>query len=189
MSSILRVFQAGHVFEKLAAQWLRAIGFKLETHKATGEQFGFSGVGGRIKGHIDGVLLSGPDSIDMTYPALWESKALKAQSWRDILKRGLTLAQPVYAAQIALYQAYMEPHIPGISKHPALFMAINKNTAELYFELVPFNGELAQRTSDRAVQILKACDVNEWLPRIANDPSFFQCKFCNWQQQCWRMKV
>jgi hypothetical protein len=53
--------------------------------------------------------------------------------------------KPVYAAQIALYQAYMESQIPGIATNPALFTAINKDTAELYFEWVPFNGEFLLR--------------------------------------------
>ena len=182
----MRIFQAGHVFEKLAIDWLRLIGFELNTETVTGEQFCFAAVNGKLKGHIDGVIVSGPKNIPLTYPMLWECKSLKAQSWRDVLRRGLAISKPVYATQIALYQAYMEPLIPGISDNLALFTAINKNTAELYFECVPFDGELAQRISDRAVKIFRACDANEWLPRVTNDPSFFECKFCNWQQHCWR---
>ena len=45
------------------------------------------------------------------YRALWECKSANAKNWRDIVKRGVTLAKPVYAAQIALYQAYMG--LPG----------------------------------------------------------------------------
>ena len=49
------------------------------------------------------------------------------------------LAKPIYAAQIALYQAYL-----GLTEAPALFTAINKDTCELWHELVPFDGALAQ---------------------------------------------
>ena len=48
-------------------------------------------------------------------------------------------------------QAYMEASIPGISANPALFTAINKDL-KIWFELVPFDGGLAQRMSDRAVR-------------------------------------
>ena len=46
----------------------------------------------------------------------------------------------------------MEASVPGISAAPAVFTAINKDTAEMHPELVPFDADLAQRMSDRAVR-------------------------------------
>jgi hypothetical protein len=181
----LRIFEAGHLFEDLAIRWLRQAGFDLHTETLQAGQYGFSAAGDRIQGHVDGILAAGPESLGLGYPALWECKSLNAKSWKDTVKRGVTLSKPVYAAQIALYQAYMEPQVPGISETPAIFTAINKDTAELYFEQVPFNGELAQRASDRGVRILQACDAHELLPRLANDPTHYECKFCAWQDRCW----
>ena len=54
---------------------LRAAGFDLRTHRTDGEQFGFVTANGRIRGHIDGVIVGGPD-IGMPWPALFEHKAL-----------------------------------------------------------------------------------------------------------------
>lgn len=181
----LRIFEAGHVFEETAIRWLRLAGFKLHTETSQGTQYGFSAANGRIQGHVDGILSNGPDLFRLGYPALWECKSLNNKSWKDTVKRGLTLSKPVYATQIALYQAYMEPQVPGISQNPAVFTAINKDTAELYFEQVPFNGQLAQQASDRGVRILQACDAHELLPRIATDPTHYECKFCAWQDRCW----
>ncbi len=182
----LRIFQAGHVFEDLIIDWLREAGFDLYTQKKDGYQFGFSVANGRIKGHVDGVFNDGPDEIGMRYPALWECKSLNNKSWKDTVKRGVAVSKPVYAAQMAIYQAYMETAIPGISQNPALFTAINKDTAELYFELVPFDASLAKKMSDKAVRILSACDAGELLPRMTRDPSHFECKFCSWQDRCWQ---
>jgi hypothetical protein len=81
----------------------------------------------------------------------------------------------------------MEPGVPGISAAPALFTAINKDTAELHHELVPFNAELAQTMSDKAVRILQATDAGELLPRLTNNPDFFECRFCSWAARCWEM--
>ncbi len=181
----LRIFAAGHVFEALAIQWLRQADFEIYTETSQGEQYGFSIAGGRIQGHIDGILVDGPEALGLAYPALWECKSLNNKSWKDTVKRGLTLSKPVYAAQVALYQAYMEPQVPGISQNPAIFTAINKDTAELYFEQVPFNGRLAQQASDRGVRIIQACDAHDLLPRLANDPTHYECKFCPWQDRCW----
>ena len=109
----------------------------------------------------------------------------KADDGAVRLAKGVTVAKPVYAAQIALYQAYMEASVPGISANSALFTAINKDTAELHHELVPFDAELAQRMSDRAVRILRATDAGDLLPRIATSRDFFECRFCPWAERCW----
>jgi len=74
----------------------------------------------------------------------------------------------------------------GLSQNPAFFTAINKDTAELHHELVPFDGERAQKMSDRAVKIITACDHHELLPRVSNTPTFFVCKFCPYQDRCWK---
>jgi hypothetical protein len=183
----LRIFEAGHRGEDIVADWLRLAGFDLRTERADGRQFGFSALDGRFKGHIDGCLVAGP--VPLAYPALWENKALGAASWKDVVKRGLTLSKPVYAAQIALYQAYLE--LPN----PALFTALNRDTMELYSELVPFDPALAQTMSDRAVEVVVASDAGELLPRVAQERTSILCRggrsggewhgACAWQDRCW----
>ena len=174
----LRIFAAGHCFEDLAVDWLRKAGFDLRTRDRSGNQFGFSVAGGRIQGHIDGVIVAGPEGLAV--PALWECKSANAKNWKDIVRRGVVAAKPVYAAQIALYQAYL-----GLTETPAVFTAINKDSCELWHELVPFDAALAQHASDRGVQILSACDAGEWLPRHTTDPDHFECGFCAWKARCW----
>ncbi len=98
-----------------------------------------------------------------------------------MVKTGVTAARPVYAAQIALYQAYMK-----LTEAPALFTARNRDTQELYHELVPFDAALAQRMSDRAVLILQASDAGELLPRCAKEPEFYLCRGCAFRERCWK---
>ncbi|MGA3844050.1 hypothetical protein ACI2UC_23715 [Ralstonia nicotianae] len=183
---ILRVFEVGHVLEDLAIRWLRLAGFELHTRTASGGQFGFSAAGGRIQGHVDGIFASGPAELALAYPMLFECKTMADKHWRACVKSGVAVAKPVYAAQMAIYQAYMEASVDGISSHPALFAAINKDTQELWFELVPFDAALAQRMSDRAVKVLCATDAGELLPRAFSDPTHFECRMCAWQDRCWR---
>ena len=185
---ILRIFGIGHALEDVAVDWLRAAGFDLYTRKGNrsdGEQFGFAVAGGRIRGHVDGVLAGGPDIPGMAFPALWECKTMNAKAWRETSSKGVGVAKPIYAAQIAVYQAYMDASVPGVADNPTLFTAINKDTAELHHELVPFNAELAQRMSDRAVRILAATDAGELLPRVAAQADHFECRFCPWAKRCW----
>ena len=69
-----------------------AAGFDLRTHRADGRQFGFSALDGRFRGHIDGCVVGGP--APMAFPALWETKALGAAPWKDVVKKGVVLARP-----------------------------------------------------------------------------------------------
>jgi hypothetical protein len=184
----LRIFDIGHALEDSAVDWLRGAGFDLHTRRGgEGQQFGFSVAGGRIRGHVDGILAGGPPIPGMGFPALWECKTMNAKSWRETSGKGVAASKPVYAAQIAVYQAYMDASIPGIAGNPALFTAINKDTAELHHELVPFDAALAQRMTDRAVRILQATDAGDLLPRIATQPEFYECRFCSWSKRCWSL--
>ena len=186
----LRIFAIGHALEDLAIAWLRAAGLDLYTRKGNdpdGEQFGFAVADGRIRGHVDGIIAAGPDALKLGVPALWECKTMNAKNWRACVKDGVVVSKPVYAAQIALYQAYMDAAVPGLASNPALFTAINKDTAELHHELVPFNADLAQRMSDRAVRILSATDAGELLPRIARDRDHFECRMCAYSNRCWSL--
>ncbi len=110
---------------------------------------------------------------------------MNSKSWRETSSKGVSVAKPIYAAQIAVYQAYMDAAVPGVADNPALFTAINKDTAELHHELVPFDAALAQRMSDRAVRVLRACDAGDLLPRVATSPDFHECRFCPWAKRCW----
>ena len=159
--------------------WLRDAGFDLRTRKADAEQFGFSVADGRLQGHVDGVVVGGPEGF--AYPALWECKCLGNKSWSDLEKKGLAISKPVYAAQVAIYQAYLELH-----EHPAIFTALNADTMEIYTELVPFDAALAQRMSDRAAKVITATEAGDLLPRTFHDPTHYECRMCGWQDRCWR---
>ncbi|MDH5328181.1 MAG: hypothetical protein OEY97_13265 [Nitrospirota bacterium] len=183
---ILRVFEVGHALEDLAIRWLRLAGFDLHTQKANGSQFGFSVAGGRIRGHVDGIFSGGPEGLGLSFPALWECKTMNAKAWKETVKKGVAKAKPVYAAQVAVYQAYMEGAVPGISHNPALFTAINKDSQELYFELMSFDGGLAQEMSDRGVRVITATEAGELPPRVTTTPTHFECTWCSWQDRCWK---
>jgi hypothetical protein len=102
------------------------------------------------------------------------------KSWTDTAKRGVLVTKPLYFAQVQLYMAYM-----SLDGNPCLLTALNKDTSELYHELIPFDQEAAQRYSDRAVQIIKASENNELMPCVSADPSFYRCKMCGFRSECW----
>ena len=176
---VLRIFGAGHVFEVLSIRWLRAAGFDLRTERSDGGQFGFSVAGGKFRGHIDGVIIDGPD-IGISWPVLWEHKALNAKSWNDLMKRGLKDSKPLYYAQVQIYMAYLEVPV-------TLFTALNKDSQELFHEIVPFDAAHAQALSDKAVAILCAAESHQLPPRIASSADFYLCQFCPFSKRCWEI--
>lgn len=179
----IRRFQMGHMHENETARWIRAAGFDLRTERPNGGgQYGFSvgPDGKRIAGHIDGVILCAPDSLkDYPHPLpwLWEHKVMNAKQWRECQNKGVEQSKPVYFAQCQVYMAYMQ-------LEAALFTALNTDTSELLFELLPFNAAKAQWASDRGVQVVLSNQPEE-LPKISRDQSDFRCKWCAWSRRCW----
>ena len=174
---IQMIFALGHAAEDALAKLLCGV-FDIRTDK-NGRQFGFETAGGRIKGHIDGVIVGGPEELG-PYPYLWENKAVGGKYWQALVKNGVRAERPVYAGQVATYQAYM-----GLEENPALFSFVNRDTGETAFERVPFDAKLAQECTDRGVQVIQATEAGERLPRPYASRDFFKCKFCDFQEACW----
>jgi len=171
------IFGRGHHFELRARQQLTAAGFKFAPPTA----LAFSAVNGALRGHADGIIIHGPDlpGAYVIYPLIWEHKAVNAKNWRAVERDGLEKTFPQYAAQVALYQAYLE------ITNPALFTVTNADTCEWLHFLVPFDAERAQFWSDRAVNIIEATRAGELLPRRFDDPDTWPCKQCSHVKRCW----
>jgi hypothetical protein len=173
---MLRVFEAGHRFEEMTVRWLRLAGFDLRTHKRDGEQFGFSVAAGLFRGHIDGVIVSGPE-VGIEYPVLFEHKALRSSAWQEVVKQGVKVSKPIYWAQVQIYMAHLDVE-------RTLFVALDKDTQALRFELVPFDPLAAQELSDKAVAVIRAVEAGELLPRISDNPDFYICALCPFRNRC-----
>lgn len=171
------IFARGHYFEQRSREQLIAAGFKF----APPDVLGFSVVDGLLRGHADGIIIAGPNlsGVYLNFPFLWEHKAINAKNWRALERDGLEKAFPQYAAQVALYQAYLD------ITNPALFTALNADTCERLHFFVPFDAERAQTWSDRAVTIIEATRANELLPRGFDDPQDWHCRMCAHHERCW----
>jgi hypothetical protein len=175
---ILRRFRMGHWCEEEVAYFLRGAGFDLRVAKSNGEQYGFAVAKGKIAGHIDGVLLSGPLQA-FTYPALWENKVMNNKKWKECDSKGVRKSHPVYYYQMQTYCAYMQ--LPFW-----VFTAYNSDTSDILTQYGPADMEAAQWASDRGVQVITAQDAQA-LPRLTKDENDVRCKdWCAYYQRCWR---
>src|SRR3546814_5703451 len=76
----------------------------------------------------------------------------------------------------------------GLGDYPALFTALNKDTGEIYAELVPYVPAVAQRASDKGVMVISSASPED-LPRVSAGRTDFRCKRCNWSNRCWSAKA
>jgi hypothetical protein len=169
------IFERGHWGEDLSRQHFVAAGFQF----APPERLKFVAVDGLFRGHADGILITGPPIPALKYPAIWEHKTLKAKGWKAIERDGLTGLYAPYGGQVALYQAYLD------CTNAALFTVLNADSCERLHFLVPFDAQLAQLTSDRAVTIIQATRAGELLSRISEDPEDWRCRMCSHRERCW----
>jgi hypothetical protein len=177
---LYRVFDMGHDGEERMAQYLAVAGFELRTVNREGKQFGYALADGRMKGHIDGVIVGGPD-VGCAWPALWENKALNDKGFGDVTDKGIEKAKPLYYAQVQIYMAYM-------ALERCLFTCINRDTGEIYCEIIPLDAVKAQAYSDRGVKVLESRTPQDF-PRISRDQTDYRCRFCDWHDACWSAPI
>jgi hypothetical protein len=171
------IFRRGHLFEELTRQHLVRAGFVF----ASKDWLGFFAADDMLQGHADGIIISGPPLPGVGYPCIWEAKCLGERGWKSLERDGLESAYPGYAAQVWLYQAYLD-----VAEHPAIFTAVNANTCERLHLLHPFNAARAQEWSDRAANVIRATKAGELLPRAHSDPADWRCRFCSHRERCWK---
>lgn len=177
----LRAFEVGHLYEALTAEWLREAGFTLLSQDGHGAQFRVYQADGRLSGGIDGVLTAGPEAFNrlITYPALWENKALAAKWWKEIVRHGLQDAEPKYFGQVNVYMGYFQ-------LQQCLFTAENKDTGEIYCEILPYSLQAAQAASDRGVEVIQAIESGTEPRRLCPTKAYFEVNMCSFADHCFR---
>lgn len=185
----LTIFRVGHVLEDVMAEMFNRSGYTLHVLvDGTNKQHGWSALDDRFKGHVDGIFSAVPGKFGMfSVPAIWECKTLNNRNFRMIQRKGLKgfdipwMGGRTYFKQVQLNMFCMRLH------NPTVFTAMNKDTQELYHELIPFDPAMGRNLFDKAKRILQYCDAGEWLPRVAKASTSEKCKYCDWKTQCWSM--
>jgi hypothetical protein len=174
-AQVRSIFARGHYFEIESKQQLVGAGFKF----APAEMLAFTAADGLMAGHADGIIIHTP-GVECAVPALWEHKALNAKNFRAVERDGLVKAFPRYAAQVALYQNFLDV------TNPALITVVNADTCERLHFTVAFDARLAQEAVDRAVTVIEATRAGELLPRFDPSCEDFRCKMCSHLERCLR---
>jgi hypothetical protein len=170
---ILRLFNRGHLEEARFVAMLLTIGVQVYQQDANGKQFRISHFGGHFGGSGDGVGIGIPD-LPLDLAALLEFKTHSSKSFAALVKDGVKFAKPVHYTQMQTYMRKM-----GLTV--ALYGAVNKDTDELWFEIVVLDTLHADQYLDRAVQLIQMPQP----PRKLNSsPGYYICKNCDHRQVC-----
>lgn len=170
---ILRLFETGQLEEARLVENLRAAGVTvLDKDPDTGRQWAVKAIRGHFGGSMDAVAL-GLIEAPKTYH-LVEFKTHGAKSFADLKKRGVAQAKPAHMAQMQVYM-----HLSNLER--AYYLAVCKDTDELYSERVKPDEPLALRLMAKAARIIDAARPP---PRISADPSYFLCRFCDHAAVC-----
>ena len=170
---MLRLFDTGKREESRLIEELRGIGATVwDVDPDSGDQWRVSAVNGHFGGSLDGVAKGLPEAPKS--PAVLEFKTHSEKSFNELLKKKVQGAKPQHYDQMTVYMGLMQ-----IDR--ALYMAVNKNTDDVYCEWVHFDSERFDALIERATALVEM-STPPW--RISTDPDFFECKWCSMWRHC-----
>jgi len=165
---MLRLFETGQREEERFIENLQSVGIEVYDHdEETGRQYGFTDHGGHFAGSIDGVAL-GIIEAPKTWHLL-EFKTYNDRRFELLKKHGVEITSPEHYAQVIIYMDYM-----GLKR--AFYLAVNKNTDELYSERIKADPQYAALLRDKAERIINASHPPTG---ISADPAWWKCKCCD----------
>lgn len=169
---MLRLFNRGHLEEGRIIALLLMIGVKVYQQDENGKQFRISSAGGHVGGSGDGVAIGVPDLPNV--PMLLEFKTSSDKSFLDLQKNGVRSSKFIHYVQMQVYMVKMQLSY-------ALYIAVNKNTDELYAEIILADYAMGEQFIERAD---KLAFMREEPNRISNSPGWFACRYCDYKSIC-----
>ena len=172
---MMRLFNRGHKEEIRFVDWLRGMGFLIQefANTETKEQLRMKDCNGHFGGSLDGKVFLPPE-YDMPDEMLLEFKTSGEKAYDKLAKDGVKLAKPVHFAQMCTYGKRYE------LKH-ALYMCVNKNTDEIYIEIVELDWNFADVLTNKAANIINSPTPP---PKLSESSAYFECKFCDFAAIC-----
>ncbi|MER2505089.1 MAG: PD-(D/E)XK nuclease family protein [Azonexus sp.] len=170
---VLRLFETGQLEETRLVRNLRRTGATvLDVDPDTGRQWRVEAHGGHFGGSLDAVALNLIEA-----PKTWhvvEFKTHSRKSFADLLAKRVRDSKPQHFAQMQIYM-----HLTGMTR--AMYLAVNKDTDDLYVERVKVDTAYADRLLAKAARILFAARP---LDRVSEDPAWYECRMCAHAEVC-----
>lgn len=171
---ILRLFNRGHLEEARFLAMLKCLpDVQLWYVTPEGGQFKFSDWGGHYGSALDGIAVGIPD-LPPGAACYTEFKTSGSKAFAQIKAKGCQESK--YEHYVQMNQCMKYYNLPY-----SLYIVVNKDTDELYAEIITYDADNAERYKNRAGEIIFTTDP---LPRISSNPTFWKCKFCDVKPVC-----
>lgn len=169
-----RLFNRGHREEKQLEEFLLWAGVKIRTiNPETDKQYVFSALEGHYGGSTDGIGLIGWAD---DFPIIVEFKTHNTKWFKHLIANKVRLSQPKHYGQMTTYARAFKVKY-------GLYIAVNKDDDDIYFEFVELDWNHATELEHKASDI-----INASLPpaRIAAQETHRKCVYCEFHNICWR---
>lgn len=168
----LRLFETGDREESRLVENLRAVGVKVwDRDPETGRQISFTECAGHFALSLDGVAEGLRES---SQPHTLEFKTMNDKNFAAMKRDGVEKSKPVYYAQCQIGM-----HLSGLQR--CAFIAVNKNTDEIYMERIKYDPAMGLQLVAKAEQIIFS---DKPPAKLNNDQSFYLCRFCDYKHVC-----
>lgn len=190
---MLRLFNRGHKEEARFVEWLRGVGFNVMEYNPNepDKQFRIIGIRNHFGGSLDGLgsiperYITMLEKLRHIGRLLFEFKTHNEKSYTKlagakdnrsnrIKPAGVAKAKPEHYAQMCMYGTVYKIKY-------GIYCAVNKDTDELYFEIVPLDWKLGAIMERKAEDIINSQTPPE---KLHPDPTWFGCKFCDHLDVC-----
>lgn len=179
---LYRVFQSGHLQEPRVYADLRAIGCDVySVNPVTNKQFGWSepSTGHHFRGNADGIVTGLPQAPKA--PHILEIKTASDKYFREMQKSGVKQAKPEHWAQMQSYMRWSIAEFGEDGCKRAIYIVVNKDNDDIYTERLEYDAQAAQEIVDKALAIITATEPPVG---ISTDPTWYECKFCDYHSIC-----
>jgi hypothetical protein len=178
----IKRFEDGHSGEDLQAKRLKMVeGITLTVlDEATGNQYGFTSIGGHLKGHMDGAIL-GLLQAPKTWH-VWEHKQVDQKKFDKLNKLKMEVGEKnalqhwdeIYYAQAICYMGFT-----GMARHYLTCATPGgRDTTSVRTDADPDKFEVIIGKAERIIR------SSEPPPRISSDSTYYICKMCEFHGLC-----
>lgn len=168
---MMRLFNVGHSAEPRFVTYLRGIGFEVKEFDEDGKQFRISGAMGHYGGSLDG-MCKAPSRYQLSEDIIL-SLSFKTNNtgsgYEKVSKEALSKSKPKHWAQECQYG-----YKTGIRY--CIYMIENKNDSDITFKVIELDWNYGAQLEKKAEQIIFSVEPP---PRISEQPSFYNCKYCH----------
>lgn len=169
---MVRLFNRGHLEEARMLALLEMIGCDVWHQDPSGKQFRITGYMGHFGGGTDGVIRGIPEMPDEAM--LSEFKTANDKAFKELVDEGVRKAKFEHFVQMCIY-------MHGLKLRYALYISVNKNTDELYAEIIEIDQQIVERYHKRSEELILTTEAPK---RLSESSAFWKCKFCDFQKIC-----